>query len=208
MDIFAIAQEGMKIQEEEIKEKEQEEVAEKEEKKKYKLDLFREVLPKIAEKDYSWLGRDDETHTSEEKRKGFEPFVVNMFMAKMWNTKNPGKAINNTDLGYFQLLTNSNEFLNKNIFWCSKEMSWLLACTVNPFDAYFVTDRINFAPKGISDKFDKRVIKYMARELWSSDEKIEEMINAGLISEEDMNAIAADLDTLEENGGKKTRKKK
>jgi len=195
MDIFALANEGMKIQEQEKKEKLAEEQATEKE-KKHKIDIFY-ALKKIAQKDYGWLGRDDNMYTSEEKIKGFQPFIANMFLSKVVSP-NTSRKITSEDEGYAEILKRVNSELNTNIFWVSKEMSWLLACTINIFNLdEFNMDRISAVKKGASSKIDKRVIKYMANELWSSEEKVMEMIDAGLISNEDMKAIGKDLDTLE-----------
>jgi len=203
MDIFAIAQQGMEIQEQEIKEKAQAEQDEKDAKKAYKLDLFNVVLPRIAQKDYGWLGRDSDGNSSEEKRKGFEPFIANMFLSKALSTSK-GRAITSDDEGYAEILKRVNTELNANVFWVSKEMAWLMACTVNPFNIPKInTDNIKAAPKGISAKYDTRVIKYMAQELWSSEKKIMEMIDMGLIDDAEMKAIGKDLDTLEDPKKKK-----
>ena len=195
MDIFAIANEGMKIQEQEKKDALIEAQAVEKE-KNFKLDIFL-ALEKIAQKDYGWLGRDDQMYTSEEKIKGFQPFIANMFLSKAVSP-NKTRSITAEDEGYADIIQRVNTELNTNVFWVSKEMSWLMACTINPFDMKKINmDRITAAKKGVSSKYDKRVIKYMANELWSSETKIMEMIDAGLIDADDMKAIGKDLDTLE-----------
>jgi len=197
MDIFAIAEQGMKIQDEEIKAVEKAVQDEKDAKKAYKLDLFNVVLPKIAQKDYGWLGRESDGSTSDEKRKGFEPFIANMFLGKAVSP-DKGRAITLLDIGYAEILKRVNSELNANIFSASKEMAWLLACSINPYDIDRINiDNIKAAKRKSEEKYDKRVIKYLAKELWSSQDKIYDMIEAGLISADDMKSIEEDLDTLE-----------
>lgn len=195
MDIFEIAQQGMAIQEQEKKELEAEQAAEAKA-KAYKLDIF-EAINAASSKDYDWFNR------LGENQKAFAPFMLNMWLGMMWNKGSDQRAFNNNDRVYVELLKNVNYTLNRQIFQVPKEMFWLLACTVQEYDAPFVVDFKKSAKKNAESKIPKKVIDYMAQELYSSTEKIYDMIDTGLISEEDMKAIAEDLETLEDQKKKK-----
>jgi len=194
MDIFAFANESLE-QDKQI----QEEIKKDEEKpkpKKPQLDIF-EVLGHIARKDYGWLAEETGGLNYEEKVKAFEPYIVNMFMAKMIGDPKT-KKLTTADKAYFYLLGQTNELLNKNIFWVDKKMSWLLACTVNEFNIdNFNMDRINVMPKGKSAKIDSKVLDYISKELQESKTKVKEMIDQGFITTDDIKSIKKMLDTLE-----------
>ena len=210
MDIFAIADEAVKIEAEEIKAVEVEEQAEKAS-KSFKLDI-KVALQAAAKKDYGWYGRDDLEsgddgydhnldygfyYTAEEKEKGFQPFILNLWLTKIVSP-NKSRASNAVDEGYAVLTQRTNNLLNANVFTVSKEMSWLLACSISPYDLdTFNTDFIKAAAKGKSAKMDQRVIKYISDEMWCSKDKIMDMIDNGLITEAEMKVIGKDLDTLE-----------
>jgi len=82
-------------------------------------------------------------------------------------------------------------------------MFWLLACTIQEYDAPFVVDFKKSKKKTAATKYNKKVIDYIAAELFSSTEKIMDMIDTGLITKEDMKAIEKDLNTLEDQSKKK-----
>lgn len=194
MDIFALAQEGMKIQEEEIKAL-ADEAAEVEAAKKYKLDIF-EVLGHVAQKDYKYF------HELGENQKHLQPFMINLWMSHMMST-DTSRAISVDDQVYADILCRSNDRLNKDIFNMSKEMFWLMACTVNDYDI----DRFNIkflkGVKDVNDKVSPQVLTYLSTELWTSKEKILDMIANGLITPDELKAIQDDYDTLEDPKKKK-----
>ena len=214
MDIFAIANEAVKIEAQEIKELEKEEAQEKAT-KSFKLDI-KVALQAAAKKDYGWYGRDDlqkdddgydynldygAYYTAEEKAKGFQPFILNLWLSKIVSP-NKSKGITAVDEGYAVLTQRTNNLLNANVFTVPKEMSWLLACSISPYDLdNFNTDFIKAAAKGKSAKMDQRVITYISNEMMCSKDKIMEMIDNNLITDAEMKLIGKDLDTLE--GSKK-----
>lgn len=200
MDIFEIAQQGMKIQEEERRELEQEE----ETKKPFKLDI-KEAIEAASCKDYDWFNR------LGENQKSFQPFMLNMWMGMIW-TMNTGRAFKGNDVFYASILRNINSRLNTNVFYTPKELFWLLACSIQEYINFEydkkgnkrITNKIDYTfnwvkseKKTSAEKYNKAVIAYMAKELYSSTEKIMDMIDNGLISSEDMAAIEEDLATLE-----------
>lgn len=195
MDIFEIAQQGMKIQEDEKKEKQQEEDAVKKA-KSFKIDIF-EAINAAANKDYDWFNR------LGENQKSFQPFMLNMWLSMVWNKKSTGKKFTNNDKVYAEILKDINYTLNRQLFQVPKEMYWLLACTVNEYDAPFIVDFKKSLKKTASEKYNKKVIDYMAAELYSSTEKIIDMIDNGLITVDEMKEIEKDLDTLEDQSKKK-----
>lgn len=200
MDIFEIAQQGMKIQEEEAKELALEEEA----KKPYKLDI-KEAIDAVSRQDYDWFNR------LGENQKSFQPFMLNMWLGMVW-TKNNSRAFKGNDEYYATILRRVNSKLNTSVFHAPKELFWLIACTVQEF-IQFETDKkgnkrivkkldfdVNWVKKSerlTAEKYSQKVISYMAQELYSSKEKIMDMIDNGLITEDDMKAIEADLSTLE-----------
>jgi hypothetical protein len=201
MDIFEIAQQGMKIQEEELRELAQEE----EEKKPYKLDI-KEALEAASRKDYDWFNR------LGENQKSFQPFMLNMWMGMIW-TKNTTRAFKGNDNFYASIIRNVNSKLNTHVFYSPKELFWLLSCTIQEYINYELDKKgnkrisslldydivwIKSEKKNAGEKYNKKVINYMASELYSSTEKIMDMIDNGLITPEDMTAIEADLETIEE----------
>jgi len=216
MDIFAIANEAVKIEAEEIKAIAVEEAEEKAS-KSFKLDI-KVAIQAAAKKDYGWYGRNDlqngdegydynydygAYYTAEEKEKGFQPFILNLWLSKIVSP-NKSKAITAVDEGYAILTQRTNNLLNTNVFTVSKAMNWLLACSISPYDLEtFNTDFIKAASKGKSAKMDARVIKYVSSELWCSTDKIVDMIDNGLITEAEMKLIGKDLDTLEDQTKKK-----
>lgn len=196
MDIFEIAQQGMKLQEEEKRRAEAELVEEEEKEKAYKLDI-KEALKACVEKDYDWFNR------LGDHQKHFQPYILNMWLSQVW-TKNTSKAITINDEKYFEIVKNINKNVNVNLYSVPKEMLWLLACTVNEYDiSEFNYDWVKSEKKGSSSKVDNKVIAYMANELFSSKAKILNMIDNGLITDEDIKSIAADLETLEDPKKKK-----
>ena len=195
MDIFEIAEQGMKIQEKEKKELVLEEEAALKA-KKYKVDIF-EAINAAASKDYSWFDR------LGENQKSFQPFMLNMWMSMIWDKKSTQKKFSNNDRVYSEILKNVNYTLNKQIFQVPKEMFWLLACTIQEYDAPFLVDYKKSTTKTASTKYNKKVIDYMSQELFSSAEKIMDMIDNGLITPQDMKEIEKDLDTLEDQSKKK-----
>lgn len=210
MDIFAIANEAVKIEAKEIKELEREEASEKAA-KSFKLDI-KVAIQAAAKKDYGWYGRHDLErgddgynslydygvyYTAEEKEKGFQPFILNLWLSKIVSP-NKSKAITSVDEGYAILTQRTNNLLNANVFNVSKAMNWLLACSISPYDLEtFNTDYIKAASKGKSSKVDIRVIKYISGELWCSTEKVIDMIDNGLITDAEMKLIGKNLDTIE-----------
>lgn len=201
MDIFEIAQQGMRIQEEERKELELEEDS----KKPFKLDI-KEAVEAASCKDYDWFNR------LGENQKSFQPFMLNMWMGMIW-TKNTSRAFKGNDECYAAILRNINSRLNTNVFNSPKELFWLLACTIQEYITFdedkkgnrYISKKLNYdfswvksEKKTAGEKYNKAVIAYMAQELYSSTEKIMDMIDNGLISTEDMLAIEEDLATLEQ----------
>src|SRR5574344_208439 len=156
MDIFEIAQQGMKIQAQEQKELQLEQEAEAKG-KSFKLDIH-EILRALAEKDYDWFNR------LGENQKAFSPYMTNLWLSMLWNKDSYQKAFSN---------------------------------------APFTTDYKKLIKKETTDKIPKKVIDYISQELYSSSDKIYDMIHNGLITEESLKAIALDLDTLEEQKRKK-----
>jgi hypothetical protein len=128
-------------------------------------------------------------------------------MLNMWlsfiKSPNDSRQITALDLGYFHLIQKVNDTLNKDIFYIPKETAWLLACTINEYDVGLPVKFIKKPKRAAEEKYDKRVIAYMANELWSSEDKIYDMIESGLITSEEMKAIGKDLDTLEDPKKKK-----
>lgn len=202
MDIFEIAQQGIKIQEEEAKELALEEEA----KKPFKLSMP-EAVEAASCKDYDWFNR------LGENQKSFQPFMLNMWMGMIW-TKNSNRAFKGNDEYYAAILRRVNSKLNTNVFYAPKELFWLLACSVQEYINFEVDKKgnkrisskldydMNWVKKSermTAEKYDKKVIKYIADELYSSTDKIMDMIDNGLITSDDMDAILADLETLEPN---------
>jgi len=196
MDIFALAQEGMKHQEEEKKQIEAEEQAQAQA-KAFKLDI-QEALQACAKKDYDWYNR------LGENQKHFQPFILNMWLAQV-NSPDTSKRISLNDQVYAEIVKNINNVVNKHLFTVPKEMLWLLACTVNEYDLPngFNTDWVRGGKKGSKSKVDAKVLAYMAKELWTSKDKIIDMIDNGLIDVADIKEIQKDLDTLEDPKKKK-----
>lgn len=195
MDIFEIAQQGMKLQEEEKQREIEEENAEKEE-KAYKLDI-QEALAACARKDYDWFNR------LGEHQKHFQPFILNMWLAQV-NSPNTSRKLDTTDEVYADIVRNINDKVNSHLFSVPKEMLWLLACTVNDYNIdHFNMDWVRGGKKGSAKKVDAKVLDYMAKELWTSKDKIGDMIDNGLITDEDIKSIQKDLDTLEDPKKKK-----
>lgn len=195
MDIFEIAQQGMKIQAQEQKELQLEQEAEAKG-KSFKLDIH-EILRALAEKDYDWFNR------LGENQKAFSPYMTNLWLSMLWNKDSYQKAFSNNDKVYVEMIKSINERLNTGIFSMSKEMYWLLANTIQFTDAPFTTDYKKLVKKETTDKIPKKVIDYISQELYSSSDKIYDMIHNGLITEDALKAIALDLDTLEEQKRKK-----
>ena len=195
MDIFEIAQQGMKLQEEE-KQREVEEEAAAAKEKAYKLDI-QDALQACARKDYDWFNR------LGDHQKHFQPFMLNMWLAQV-NSPNTSRGLDTTDLVYSDIVQKINTTVNANLFSVPKEMLWLLACTVNEYEIpSFHMDWVRGGKKGAATKVDPRVLDYMAKELWTSKDKIGDMIDNGLISIEDIKDIQKDLDTLEDPKKKK-----
>ena len=132
MDIFEIAQQGMKIQAQEQKELQLEQEAEAKG-KSFKLDIH-EILRALAEKDYDWFNR------LGENQKAFSPYMTNLWLSMLWNKDSYQKAFSNNDKVYVEMIKSINERLNTGIFSMSKEMYWLLANTIQFTDAPFTTD--------------------------------------------------------------------
>lgn len=190
MDIFEIAREGLKLQEEE-KQREVEEEKEKEKEKSYKLDI-KSALNACAQKDYDWYNR------LGENQKHFQPFILNMWLAQT-NSPDTGRAITATDQAYADIVQNINNKVNAHLFTVPKGMLWLLACTVNEYNLKsFNTDWVRGGKKGAETKVDAKVVDYMSQELWTSKDKIQDMIDNGLITPDDIKAIKKDLETIEE----------
>lgn len=196
MDIFEIAQQGMKLQEEE-KQREAEEKAAEEKEKSYKLDI-QEALAACARKDYDWYNR------LGDHQKHFQPFILNMWLAQV-NSPDTSRAISGKDQGYAEIVKNINNRVNANLFSVPKEMMWLLACTVNNFNLPegFNMDWVRGGKKGAASKVDAKVLDYMCQQLWTSKDKVMDMIDNELISLEDIKEIQKDLDTLEDPKKKK-----
>lgn len=194
MDIFALAQEGMKIQEEEIKALAEEKEAE-EKAKKYKLDIF-EVLAHVAQKDYKYF------HELGENQKHLQPFMINLWMS-FATSPNVSRAITVDDQVYADILSRVNNRLNKDIFNMSKEMFWLMACTVNDYNMNSFNIKYLKGVKDVNDKVSPQVLAYLSKELWTSKEKILDMIANGLITEDELKSIQDDYDTLEDPKKKK-----
>lgn len=200
MDIFEIAQQGMKIQEEEIREAAQEEEA----KKPHKFDV-KEAIEAASNKDYDWFNR------LGEDQKIFQPFMMNMWMAQVW-TLNNSRAFKGKDAYYVNTAVKVNSHMNANVFNTPKELFWLLSCSVQDYIKTAedkngnrrIVDRLEYtfnwvkkSERMTAEKYSPKVIAYMAQELFSSKDKIMDMIDNGLITAEDMKAIENDLDTLE-----------
>jgi hypothetical protein len=211
MDIFEIAQQGIKIQEDEEKVKIAEEAATAKS-KTYKIDV-KEAIAAASSKDYDWFNR------LGENQKSFQPFMINMWMSQIW-AQNTNRAFTGNDEFYASIVRDVNLKLNTDIFNVSKEMFWLLACTVQQYinfeyDATTgkrkrLIDQLEFKYKWVkstkktaAEKYNKKVIDYMATELYSSSEKIMDMIDNKLITSEDMKEIEKDLATLEDQSKKK-----
>ena len=198
MDIFDIAQQGIDIEKAQIEEEKKEE-ASAAKAKAYKVDIF-EAINAVASKDYDWYNR------LGEKQKSFQPFMLNMWLSMVWNKDSKQKKFTTNDKIYAELLKKINHTLNKQLFTVPKEMYWLLACTIQEYDAPFITDYKKSVKKTASSKYNINVINYMAKELYSSNEKIMDMIDNGLITTDDMTEIEKDLDTLEDQTKKKKNK--
>lgn len=191
MDIFAIAAEGMRLQEEELKQQQLEE-QEEEQKKQFKLDI-KEVIRQITRKNYRWykeLG---------ENQKHFQPYILNLWLSKVFSY-NKSNQLNYQDMEAFDVLLNTNTKLNTTVFSANRDLLWLISCTIA--DEAIEHDLSVVFTKGIKDEtaFKTRsdVIKYIADMLWTSKTKVEDMIHRGLITQEDHDKIAADLDTITE----------
>jgi len=198
VDIFDIAQQGIDIEKAQIEEEKKEE-ASAAKAKAYKVDIF-EAINAVASKDYDWYNR------LGEKQKSFQPFMLNMWLSMVWNKDSKQKKFTTNDKIYAELLKKINHTLNKQLFTVPKEMYWLLACTIQEYDAPFITDYKKSVKKTASSKYNINVINYMAKELYSSNEKIMDMIDNGLITTDDMTEIEKDLDTLEDQTKKKKNK--
>lgn len=197
MDIFAIAQEGMKIQEQEIKDQQALE-AEEAKAKSFKLDIF-ETMKQAANKNYSWL------NSLGENQKHFQPYMLNLWMGMVWykGKGSEAKAFCNNDKFYASMVKNINYTLNRDVYNVPKEMFWLLACTIQEADAPFTADYKKAAKRELSEKIPPKVIQYMSQELYSSKDKIMDMIDNGLITSADIASIVADFETIEETKKKK-----
>lgn len=211
MDIFEIAQQGMQIQEDEIKEQEAAEKEALDKKKQHKFNV-KEAIEAVSNKDYNWfheLGLDGQ--------KNFQPFMLNLWLGMIW-TENRGRAFSGNDEFYASIVRKVNSELNANIFLSSKEMLWLLACTTQDYINFdydkkgnkiitgklpFTYDWVKSLVKNADEKYNKKVINYIASELYSSNDKIIDMIDNNLITAEDMKAIEQDLATLEDQRKKK-----
>lgn len=189
MDIFDLAKQGMDIQEQELKDKALEEEVEQKS-KTYKVDIF-EALKAAELKDYDWFNR------LGENQKSFQPFILNMWMSMIWNKNSKQKKFSNNDKIYAEIIKSINYTLNRQLFQVSKEMFWLLACTIQEFDAPFIVDFKKSLKKTAIIKYKPELLKYLSQELFSSTEKITDMIDCGLITEDDMKEIEKDLQTLE-----------
>lgn len=185
----------MDIQDQEAKEKALEEEQEKKA-KSFKVDIF-EALRAAESKDYDWFNR------LGENQKAFQPFILNLWMSMIWDKKSTKKSFSHNDMVYAEILKNINYTLNRQLFQVPKEMFWLLACTIQEYDAPFVVDFKKSTKKTTSAKYDKKVIDYISQQLFSSTEKVTEMIDVGLITKEDMKEISKDLATLEDQSKKK-----
>lgn len=188
MDIFELAQQGMQIQEEEIARLEAEELAAKT--KNHKLNIF-EIIEAAQNKDYDWFNR------LGEDQKNFQPYILNMWLARLWPKNSPQKKFTNNDWVMADLVKSVNRNLNTNVF-CPKGMFWLLACTIQEHDAPFTVDYKKSTRAEVIEKYNPKVIDYMAKELLSSKEKIGDMIISGLITDAMMQEIEKDLETIEE----------
>lgn len=204
MDIFEIAQQGMNIQEQEKKEREEEERLEKE--PAYKLSMP-DLLDAVSKKDYDFFNR------LGENQKSFQPFMLNLWLSMVW-TKNPSRAFTGNDGYYADILQEINFRLNTQVFTVSKELYWLMACAIQKYINYNekgkVTKVLEYSidwkkslKKNAAEKVPKKVIDYMSKELWTSSDKIYDMIDNGLINDADIASILADLETLEDTKKKK-----
>ena len=195
MDIFEIAQQGMKIQADEIKQ-EAAEAAAIEKEKSFKLDIVA-AMRACANKDYDWFNR------LGDHQKHFSPYILNMWLSQIFS-KDTNRKISQNDLAYFATILNINYSLNRQLFTVPKEMFWLLACSVNESGIdEFNTAWVRGGKKGTSSKINPKVLDYMSQELWTSKDKLADMIDNGLITEDDIKEIQADLDTLEDPKKKK-----
>ncbi len=195
MDIFEMANQGMKIQDDE-KKAAAAEAAALEKEKSYKVDMVA-AMKACARQDYDWFNR------LGEHQKHFSPYILNMWLSQIFN-KDTSRKITQNDKVYFTTLMNVNYTLNTNLFSVPKEMFWLLACTVNDRGIdEFNTIWVRGGKKSASDKISPKVLNYMSQELWSSIDKISDMIDNDLITLDDIKAIQADLDTLEDPKKKK-----
>jgi hypothetical protein len=200
MDIFEIAKVGMKIQEEELKA-----LSLEEEKKPNRLDI-KAAIEAASCKDYDWYNR------LGEDQKLFQPFMLNLWMGMIW-TANGNRSFTGRDDCYAVTLRRVNSMMNTNVF-CPKDLFWLIACTVQSEDFIKyqtdkkgnkrITDRLEYNLQWVkksdrlaAEKYDFKVIKYIAQELYSSTDKIMDMIDNGLITAEEMKDISDDLETLE-----------
>jgi hypothetical protein len=193
MNLFEIVNDNFKNQEEELSEQEQEKT-----KKAPKLNIY-EVLERIAQKDYGWIGRNDNNYNVEDKIKGIQPFIVILFLSKIWNSKNRTSRLTDLDIGYFYLLEEFNNKLNTNVFTTSKEMFWLLACSINPFELQKFDALPIKSKKNTSTKYNEKVIEILSKELLTSKQKIKDLIDNNLIDVDLMKKIEKDLKTLEGN---------
>ena len=214
MDIFEIAQQGVELEQKEIEEKKaaEEEAAQK--KKTYKFDIMGTIAAAAA-KDYSFYH-----NLSDDDKKNFQPHVLNLWMGRIWPRKS-SRAFTGNDPFYATVVQRTNTILNPNCY-TEKGLVWLLACTIQEqinykYDKNGKKQVVNFLPfevdyikaqkREAETKYDPKVIKYMADQLFSSTEKIYDLIESGLITAEAMKEIQKDLDTLEDQSKKKKRKK-
>jgi hypothetical protein len=201
MDIFDIAKQGMQIQEDELKE--QQLLMQDEKKPAYKFPVF-DAVEAASKKDYGWFDR------MGEDQKNFQPFMLNMAMGMVW-TRNKNKGFKGNDDLYAQLIRDINLKLNPNVYNTPKGLFWLLTCSTQKHIEYAtdkkgnkrITGKLNFdvdwLKKEVSEeKYNQKVIKYIADELLSSTKKIFDMIENGLITHEDMLCIEQDLETIEQ----------
>lgn len=205
MDIFEIAEQGMKIQADEINERKAEEEEAALKKKTYKFDI-RHAIDAAAEKNYAWYSK-----LSEDDKKNFSPHMLNLWMKQIW-PKHSGKAFRGNEAFYATVIQKINSTLNRNCYQ-DKRLVWLLVCTIQEQFDYKKSKTgkkviTNFLPFTVDDwvkadkresekKYDRKLIGYMANELYSSTDKIYDLIEQGLITSSEMKVIEADLATLE-----------
>jgi hypothetical protein len=186
---------GMDIQEEEIREKLLEE-QEIQKKKNHKFDVF-EAVDAASKKDYGWFAQLGENETK------FSPHMLNLFLGFVWNKRNPQRRFNTDDKVYADIVQTVNNTSNAHVYCSSKAMYWLLACTIQEYNAPFTVDYKHSTKKFASEKYNPKVIDYMSQQLLTSKNKIYEMIDVYLITDKDMTEIEKDLETIENPKKKK-----